>query len=125
MDSNYVNIVSPSDTAPASLRRSLLGALRYGKPLVLDFLDVDAWDMLPQLFEAVHPGMLDTLFSGQVRQEASIAKLVRPEDGDEYTLASFSADRLDKFRFVVVTSQRNPFSNALQHFCVYRVKMEA
>jgi hypothetical protein len=33
MDSNYVNLLSPQHTQPARLRRSLLGSIRYGKPM--------------------------------------------------------------------------------------------
>lgn len=43
-DSNFAVALSPADMDPNRLRRSLLGALRYGKPFVVDMMDADMWD---------------------------------------------------------------------------------
>ena len=42
-DSNFVQLCNPSALEPNKLRRGLLGAIRYGKPFVLDSLDVDMY----------------------------------------------------------------------------------
>ena len=43
LDSNYVNACSSQNMERSRLRRSLVGAIRYGKPLVVDVMDVDMW----------------------------------------------------------------------------------
>ena len=40
-DVAYVNLLVSHEIAPDRLRVILLGAIRYGKPLVLDMMDVD------------------------------------------------------------------------------------
>ena len=39
-DVNLVYAYRPDDVEPQSLRKKLMGALRYGKPLVLDYLSM-------------------------------------------------------------------------------------
>ena len=45
-DSNFVNALSPRDMALNTLRRSLLGAIRYGKPLVIDLGGLVGWEVV-------------------------------------------------------------------------------
>eukprot|EP00658_Telonema_sp_P-2_P063233 TRINITY_DN51955_c0_g1_i1.p1 TRINITY_DN51955_c0_g1~~TRINITY_DN51955_c0_g1_i1.p1 ORF type:complete len:154 (-),score=34.35 TRINITY_DN51955_c0_g1_i1:25-486(-) len=40
-DVNYLNACSSHDMSPDILRKALLGSIRYGKPLVVDTMDVD------------------------------------------------------------------------------------
>jgi hypothetical protein len=48
--------------APDKLRRSVLGALRYGKPLVLDLMDcAGLWGEMDGAFGAVQPGLLQAI----------------------------------------------------------------
>ena len=51
-----------------TLRRLLLGALRYGKPFVLDFLTLELNESsLNELLEPIFPGLLPLLVSREVR----------------------------------------------------------
>jgi hypothetical protein len=106
------------------VRRLLLCALRYGKPFVIDVMDADLWDMVPQLLDAVQPGLLDTLLAGAIMHEAQYMKLVRTGDGHEYTAGSFCAERLARFRFILLTCQRAPESELLARMKVFRVKVD-
>ena len=40
-DTNYINAVDPTQMKPEVVRMALLGALRYGKPIVFDMMDLD------------------------------------------------------------------------------------
>jgi hypothetical protein len=125
IDSNYVNGLSPNDLAPERLRRSVLGALRYGKCVVLDLMDVDVWASMEEQFKAVLPGLLGLLISGDIVKEQHYCKLLKPCDGPEYAAENFREDRLMLFRFVVITSLKCPDDGLVGAMKVYRVKAEA
>ena len=55
--SETVNACSSKNMEPNRLRRSILGAVRYGKPMVLDFMDVDLLDEALKGFDAVQKGL--------------------------------------------------------------------
>ncbi|KAL4842196.1 hypothetical protein H8958_002840, partial [Nasalis larvatus] len=81
-DTNYVDTVNPEHLKPERLRLALLGALRYGKPLVFDLREVD-------LFPAVQRQL-------EVEQERYLS-LLRPTDGPEYSPTQFQEQRLEHF----------------------------
>ncbi len=63
-DTNYVCALSPRDMESDRLRRSLLGAIRYGKPLVLDLMDVaQLWRELAPAFDKLLPGLFAALLN--------------------------------------------------------------
>lgn len=124
MDSNYLSALSPRDMEPQRLRRALLGALRYGKPLVVDLEAADLWPALDGMFARVRPGLLACVTSGRVLREAEYAALIDAADGPEYAVAAFQEDRLARFRFVVATGLRFPDEGLLEAMPVYRVKLD-
>ena len=124
IDANTVNALSPHDMACDKLLRSVLGALRYGKPLVLDLMEVDVWGSMEDAFDAVASGLLQLLISGDIVQEKNYSRLVKPEDEDEYKLGQFTDDRLALFRLVVVTSLKFPDEGLMAALQVYRVKAD-
>lgn len=65
-DTNYVNALSRDNTEANSLRRSILGAIRYGKPLVIDQLDCDLWENLARLFDRVQLNLLPEIMDRYV-----------------------------------------------------------
>ena len=63
-DCNLACYARPAEIEPAALRRKLLGALRYGKPLVLDMLSLELeHDMIEAVFDAVLPGLLNKVIA--------------------------------------------------------------
>ena len=36
---------------------------RFGKPAVIDFMDIDDWEMLKSMFDKVKPGFLEDVLS--------------------------------------------------------------
>jgi len=123
-DSNFAVALSPADMDPNRLRRSLLGALRYGKPFVVDMMDADMWDSMPRFFGAIHEGLWESLLSKQLLKDAAYVKLVRPEDGEEYAPFNFTDDRLSEFRFILLTSSRVPNADMLTRMCPIRVRLQ-
>ena len=63
-----------------------MGALRYGKPLVLDYLSmaIDK-DAVVELFDAVLPGLLQLIVSKQILHEEHWSRLIREGDSNPNT----------------------------------------
>jgi hypothetical protein len=83
-DTNYINVLSSNNIEPNRLRRSILGGIRYGKPVVMDQMDVDLWSELPRILDSVHPGLLGMLLSKELLRNEAYKCLIRAEDGEEY-----------------------------------------
>ena len=42
-DTNFLNVLDPAQMKPEVVRLALLGALRYGKAIVFDMMELDRW----------------------------------------------------------------------------------
>jgi hypothetical protein len=122
-DTNYVNTLSSLDTSPGRLRKSLIGALRYGKPLVFDVMDVDMWDRLAEVCNAVLPGLWEMCLNKEILREEVFSRLLREEDGEEYQTVMFTEDRLAEFKVIVVSSGRFHPDAMLEAMYTIRVKL--
>ena len=65
------------------IRRNILGAIRYGKPLVLDLLEVDMWDEVERDFDLIQRGLLSRLIDKSLMQNEGYLELRRDSDGDD------------------------------------------
>uniref|UniRef100_A0A7S1MG39 Uncharacterized protein n=1 Tax=Neobodo designis TaxID=312471 RepID=A0A7S1MG39_NEODS len=83
---NVVDSCNPNDLRPEPLRKVILGALRFGKALVVDLRDVEGmWEFVERAVEDVAKGLWSKLLCGEVRQQAVWEPLIRPdEDGPRY-----------------------------------------
>uniref|UniRef100_A0A2K6GNK9 IQ motif and ankyrin repeat containing 1 n=1 Tax=Propithecus coquereli TaxID=379532 RepID=A0A2K6GNK9_PROCO len=109
-DTNYVDTVNPKHLRPERVRLALLGALRYGKPLVFDLREVDLFPAVQQQLEAVQP-------------EERYLSLLRPADGPEYSPMQFQEARLERFRVFFITRVRWPPVGQLQLLLPVRVQL--
>ncbi|XP_048338628.1 IQ motif and ankyrin repeat domain-containing protein 1 [Sphaerodactylus townsendi] len=107
-DTNYLNAVNPSDMSVDTVRLALLGAIRYGKPLVFDMMEVNMFDTVKKQLDRLEPGLAEAVLDGTVLQNERYLSLLRPTDGPEYADTEFQATRTEKFRLFVVTKQRHP-----------------
>ena len=58
----------PSDRPSEVLRVALLGALRFGKPLVIDFIDMELlWESICERFDEIQPGLLVRILNGSIK----------------------------------------------------------
>ncbi|KAM7075400.1 IQ motif and ankyrin repeat domain-containing protein 1 isoform 6-T6 [Molossus nigricans] len=113
-DTNYVDAVNPDHLRPERIRLALLGALRYGKPLVFDLREVDLFPVVQQQLEAVQRGLAQELLSRRLLEQDRYLSLLRPTDGPEYGPTQFQEARLGQFRLFFVTKVPWPPAEQLQ-----------
>uniref|UniRef100_A0A8D2FJ88 IQ motif and ankyrin repeat containing 1 n=1 Tax=Theropithecus gelada TaxID=9565 RepID=A0A8D2FJ88_THEGE len=122
-DTNYVDTVNPEHLKPERLRLALLGALRYGKPLVFDLREVDLFPAVQRQLEAVQPGLAQALLSRGLLEQEKYLSLLRPTDGPEYSPTQFQEQRLEHFRLFFVTKVQWPPAEQLQVLLPVRVQL--
>nr|XP_034491636.1 LOW QUALITY PROTEIN: putative IQ motif and ankyrin repeat domain-containing protein LOC642574 homolog [Marmota flaviventris] len=122
-DTNYVDAVNPEHLRPERIRLALLGALRYGKPLVFDLREVDLFPAVQQQLEAVQPGLAPALLSRELLAQDRYLSLLRPTDGPEYGPTQFQEARLAHFRLFFVTQVQWPPVEQLQVLLPVRVQV--
>lgn len=120
IDSNYVNILSMK---PEQVRRSLLGAIRFGKPLIIDISEFDLWHQLPQLLDQVHPGLFQAILSKDILKEEVYKLLIKDSDGEVYGINNFQEDRLGAFKFILVTASKFMNKEAIDKLYTFRVQL--
>ncbi|XP_047414252.1 IQ motif and ankyrin repeat domain-containing protein 1 isoform X2 [Sciurus carolinensis] len=122
-DTNYLDAVNPEHLRPERMRLALLGALRYGKPLVFDLREVDLFPAVQRQLEAVQPGLARALLSRELLAEERYLSLLRPSDGPEYEPTQFQEARLEHFRLFFVTQAQWPPAEQLQVLLPVRVDL--
>ncbi|XP_052507663.1 IQ motif and ankyrin repeat domain-containing protein 1 [Budorcas taxicolor] len=122
-DTNYVDAVNPDHLRPERIRLALLGALRFGKPLVFDLHEVDLFPAVQQQLEAVQPGLVQELLGHGLLEQERYLSLLRPTDGPEYGPNQFQEARLQHFRLFFVTKVRWPPAEQLQVLLPVRVQL--
>jgi hypothetical protein len=123
LDSNYVNACSSANMERNCLRRSLLGAIRYGKPLVIDVMDVDMWDEVEAHFDAIEPGLWRRVMDKSLLKNEGYLKLVRSDDGKEYSQNNFQDERAQRFMLILSTSSRRPNEDMVDRCYTIRVRI--
>ena len=110
-DTNYVNCLDMKLMQADKFRLSLLGAIRYGKPFVLDLMQYDQ-----ELVESVksvcgqidYANLYEDLCSKKLVHNDKFMGLVKPDkDGKDYELQNFNEIRLKNFKVLFLTS--NPY----------------
>jgi len=118
-DCNYLNYCSSRDMEPNSVRLAFLGAIRYGKALVMDIADVavDLDEDLGAQLDAVEVGLFRALLGtggtgGGLRhyiKEQKYISLIHPEEranpSQEYHPSNFQPMRTDRAMVILLTSQ--------------------
>ncbi|XP_040117555.1 IQ motif and ankyrin repeat domain-containing protein 1 [Oryx dammah] len=122
-DTNYVDAMNPDHLRPERIRLALLGALRFGKPLVFDLREVDLFPAVQQQLEAVQPGLAQELLGRGLLEQERYLSLLRPTDGPEYGPNQFQEARLQHFRLFFVTKVRWPPAEQLQVLLPVRVQL--
>ncbi|XP_039701976.1 IQ motif and ankyrin repeat domain-containing protein 1 isoform X2 [Pteropus medius] len=122
-DTNYVDTVNPDHLRLERIRLALLGALRYGKPLVFDLREVDMFPVVQRQLEAVQPGLAEELLSRRLLDGDRYQSLLRPNDGPEYGPTQFQEARLGQFRLFFVTKVQWPPAEQLRILLPVRVQL--
>ena len=121
LDTNYVNALSRANMESNMLRRSIVGAIRYGKPLVFDLMDVDVWESIQLDFDMIKKDLLKMLLDRSILKDEAYLSLVKESDGEEYHPTKFQDDRIEKFKFIILTSERFPAKDVLDQTYIIRV----
>ena len=89
-DTNMVNILDIEACKPQRLKESLLGAIRYGKPLIVDVGAMDLWTAMEAAFERIETGLWAMLISQTLMEGQNYMKLVDEKvDKPEYHANKF------------------------------------
>ncbi|GFS01429.1 hypothetical protein ElyMa_004580900 [Elysia marginata] len=120
-DTNYINSIRPADMDNNNIRRSLLGAIRFGKPFVVDMMEVDMFDTCSDRFDEVQKDLMSSIVDKSILNAEKYLKLVKPEDGPEYDKTKFNDLRLGNFKFVLISKTPFPNPKLLEMFYVIQI----
>lgn len=120
-DTNYINTLSPKDMEPEKIRLSVLGAIRYGKPLVIDMMEVDMFHAVERRFDEVLAGLLNAIMDKSIMQEVNYLKLTRETDPPEYHKNKFNDLRTSNFKLYIITKNILPAEDLLARTYPIRV----
>lgn len=120
-DTNYINTLSPKDMEPDKVRMSLLGAIRYGKPLVIDMMEVDMFHAVDRRFSEVLEGLMDMIMDKSIMQEENYLKLLKEGDPSEYHKNKFNPLRTVSFKLYIITKNTLPPEELIERTYPIRV----
>ncbi|XP_060605886.1 IQ motif and ankyrin repeat domain-containing protein 1-like [Ruditapes philippinarum] len=120
-DTNYLNTLSPAQMEPEKVRMSVLGAIRYGKPLIIDMMEVDMFHAVERRFDEVTPGLLNAIMDKSIMQEQEYLKLVKETDPPEYHKNKFNDLRTANFKLFIITKNKFPVEDLLDRTYPIRV----
>nr|XP_033788999.1 putative IQ motif and ankyrin repeat domain-containing protein LOC642574 homolog [Geotrypetes seraphini] len=120
-DTNYLNTLNPADMQAETVRKALLGALRYGKPLVFDMMEVNMFETVKSQLEQIKAGLMDELLNKSILQNDRFLTLLRSTDGPEYSHTQFQTGRMENFKMFFVTKQYPPPELLLSLLCPIEV----
>jgi hypothetical protein len=106
-DCNMLNVTKFSDMQKEPVRLALLGALRFGKFLVLDLLDCNMLHVVQDVFNEIQVGLWTKILEDfhTIRSEKFYASILRESDDEAYSLLYVTPERLNRFHLIVLTSQ--------------------
>lgn len=81
------------------------------------------WDELVKMFDAVQPGLLQKILSKSILANEAYLSLARKSDGEEYEANQFQDIRVKNFKFVYLTSSRQPHEVVMNSFYAIRIKV--
>jgi hypothetical protein len=120
-DCNLHCYARAADIERERLRRGLVGALRFGKPFVLDMMGLELdRDSLEALFDDISPGLFGKILSKKIYREEHYLPLVTEEDPEEYSKAFWSETTTAHFAFVLLSKAVTPPEWAIERFFVIR-----
>ncbi|XP_071111062.1 IQ motif and ankyrin repeat domain-containing protein 1-like [Haliotis cracherodii] len=117
-DANVLQAELPGDLSVDKLRVALIGALRFGKPLVLDMGSRDMGEV--ERLNDVEKNLLDSLLNKTLLEDERYLTLVQPEDEKEYHNSAYYAT--ERFSLVVVTTNPSPNTHIAARMTCFQVE---
>ncbi|KAK3272802.1 hypothetical protein CYMTET_18917 [Cymbomonas tetramitiformis] len=110
-DTNYLMAYHPGDMRRENKRKGLIGALRWGKPFVLDLLDMEIdFVQVQSLLDDVQPGLLEKILCRHILREEVYMSLVTEDDPDSYRAHLWERERTAMFHLVIITKLPEPLT---------------
>ncbi|XP_041039290.1 IQ motif and ankyrin repeat domain-containing protein 1-like [Carcharodon carcharias] len=106
-DTNFYNALNPGHMQPEVLRLGLLGAIRFGKMLVIDMMEVNMFQAVSRILDQIEGGLMEKLLNKELLLKDRFLSLIRPGDGPEYSRNEFSPIRTEKFKLVLISKLQN------------------
>ncbi|OWF36299.1 uncharacterized protein LOC110441856 [Mizuhopecten yessoensis] len=100
---NVLRVMDQHEMEAEMIRKGLLGALRYGKPFLIDMEDNDLFTPMTEFLDRVIPGLTDMLLTKKITEEENIDKLIRKNDDEDYQRSI--TYQTDNFRFAILTKK--------------------
>ncbi|KAK3089932.1 hypothetical protein FSP39_007726 [Pinctada imbricata] len=107
-DVNLINSLDFKAMDAETIRRSLLGAIRFGKPFVFDIMGSDMYKTLDEKFEEILPGLMQMVLDRSILKDDNYMKIVKPTDSDEYQNKNEYDAFIPRFVFVVLNNVEKP-----------------
>ena len=102
-DTNYLNVLDPKEMDAQTLRLALLGSIRFGKPLVLDMMELNLIDLIETRLNDIQENLYEELISKSILEDCRFQSLIREGDDKVYKKENFVDMRVKKFMFVIVS----------------------
>ncbi|ESO94491.1 hypothetical protein LOTGIDRAFT_215456 [Lottia gigantea] len=118
-DTNVINALRQQDMEPNRIRLALLGAIRYGKPLVIDMMQVDMYEVCRDRFDEVHKGLMDSILDSSLLKDEKYLSLVKPDDGEEYSHTKHFF--VENFKLFIVCANPYPSESLLNQMYPIRI----
>ncbi|XP_002734394.1 IQ motif and ankyrin repeat domain-containing protein 1-like [Saccoglossus kowalevskii] len=113
---NYLQALSPGDMQPETLRKALIGSIRYGKEFTIDMIESDMYGNIKTQMDEIQKGLLDSLVSKDLLKDEKYLSIVKESDGEEYGQYQFNDMLIDGFVFTLVTQMPSPGEELLNKF---------
>ncbi|XP_045157531.1 IQ motif and ankyrin repeat domain-containing protein 1-like [Mercenaria mercenaria] len=110
-DVNMISVTSGLEFQKEPLRKALMGALRFGKPHIIDVSDTDqskAMDMVRDTYNEIYKGLWDDIMDRSIMDFEKCGKLYQANDDSEYK--NCYDYRVQDFQFMVYTNTDPPSS---------------
>jgi len=118
-DVNMLTVPDAEQMEPETIRKAVIGSLKFGKPFILDMMEAEMYEFCKDQFDKILPGLLEMILDKSICDDTyRYMKIVKEEDGSDYQ-NEFNYN-VAGFSFVVI-SQTAPNEELLRK--TYPVKI--
>lgn len=79
------------------------------------------WCEVEASLDAIQPGLFGHILDKSLLKNESYLKLVRSDDGEEYSPNNFQESRTKRFSFILLTSSRQPNEDIVDRCYTIRI----
>ncbi|XP_076462676.1 IQ motif and ankyrin repeat domain-containing protein 1-like [Babylonia areolata] len=117
-DCNTLNALDQLEMAPEMIRKALLGAIRYGKPMVINLVENGDINIVKDRFDDIMPDLFNLVLTKKILQDDLYMKLTRPNDDADFKNV-FGVQQ--GFIFMFITTNPTPTDDTKSNVIVFRI----